>query len=53
MTVFDTYQDSAVLDFLLTMLGAVPTGFLLAMFLGLLALGASKLLGLVYRLISR
>ena len=53
MSVFDLHQDPAVLDFLLSTLGAVPVGFALAMFLGLLALGVSKLLGLLFRLISR
>lgn len=53
MSALDAHSDPAALDFLMSMLGAVPVGFLLAMFLGLLAFGASGLFRLVYRLVSR
>lgn len=52
MAALDAYSDPAALDFVMSMLGAVPIGFLLACFLGLLAFGASRLLRLVYRLVS-
>lgn len=51
MSALDAHSDPAALDFLMSMLGAVPVGFLLALFLGLLAFGASRLLCLVYRLL--
>lgn len=52
MTIYEEFADPAFLDFLGSMFGAVPIGFLLALFLGLLAFGVFRLLELLRRLIG-
>lgn len=41
MEILETYQVDGFLDFVLYLFGAVSVGFLLALFLGLLAFGIS------------
>lgn len=41
MEIFETYQVDGFLDFVLYLFEVVPIGFLLALFLGLLAFGIS------------
>ena len=53
MEILDTYRVDGFTDFILANFAAVPIGFLLACFLGLLAFGIFGLLRLVRRLISR
>lgn len=50
MEILETYQVDGWLDFVLTVFEAVPIGFLLAMFLGLLAFGISGAMRLASRL---
>lgn len=52
MEIFTEYELPGFLDFAASFFAAVPIGFLLAMFLGLLAFGVFKLLSLFKYLIS-
>lgn len=53
MEILETYQVGGWLDFVLSLFSAVPAGFLLGCFLGLLSFGVFGLFGLVRRSVSR
>lgn len=53
MDVLDTWQVDGWPDFVLSLFQAVPVGFLLGCFLGLLSFGVFGALRLLRRLISR
>lgn len=53
MDVLETYAVSGFLDFVQGLATAVPIGFSLGLFLGLLSFGVFKLLGLFRNLVSR
>lgn len=53
MDVLDVYALDGFLDFVQGLSAAVPIGFSLGLFLGLLSFGAFKLLGLFRNLVSR
>ena len=53
MEILETYQVGGWLDFVLSLFAAVPAGFLLGGFLGLLSFGVFGLFGLVRRFVSK
>lgn len=53
MEILETYQVVGWLDFVLSLFSAVPAGFLLGCFLGLLSFGVFGLFVLVRRFVSR
>ena len=53
MDVLASYQVEGFADFMASLFAAVPSGFLLAAFLGLLCFAVGKLFGLLSSLFSR
>ncbi len=53
MGILDAYQVDGWLDFVVSLTAAVPVGFLLGMFLGLLSFGVFGLFRLVRSLVSK
>ena len=53
MEILETYQVDGWLDFVLSLFSAVPAGFLLGCFVGLLSFGVFGALRLVRRLMAR
>lgn len=53
MEVLDAYQVDGWLDFVMSLFTAVPAGFVLGCFLGLLSFGVFGLLRMARRLIHR
>ena len=51
MEILETYQVAGWLDFLVSLFAAVPAGFMLGLFLGLISFGTFKLLSLIRSLI--
>ena len=51
MEIMDAYQVDGWLDFLLSLFAAVPAGFLLGCFLGLLSFGVFRLFSLIKSLV--
>lgn len=51
MEILDAYQVGGWLDFLVSLFAAVPAGFLLGCFLGLLSFGVFRLFGLIKSLV--
>ena len=52
MEILETYQVYGWLDFLVSLFAAVPAGFLLGLFIGLLSFGVFGLFQLVRRFVS-
>lgn len=51
MEILDAYQVVGWLEFAISLFAAVPVGFMLGCFLGLLSFGTFKLIGLIRSLV--
>lgn len=53
MDILETYAQQGFIDFIQGLSAAVPVGFSLGLFLGLLSFGVFKLLGLFRHFVTR